>query len=396
MTETPNFPRGDLSPAEGISLSSATGVAGNFLNANLNVLAGNGGHPNTRSMASELTATCSVALADGAVGSVHLMPFGRNTGRDGRGPFVLRDKVHAAQVIKTTVAYQRGADLPIDYEHQTQRAPRHVQPRPAAGWIKADGLHVGPNGIWGRVEWTTTASQHLNRREYRYLSPVFQHAMDGSVLRIVGAALTNLPNLELTALASQGATMDTLTSAKTLLGLDGADDATFLKTCDDLAKLTQAFVKHLGLPSGTGAAGVMDALMKRTTADTTATASQSPDLSASVAAIQAVASQAETYRQQLSQAQIDTAVAAAMQAGKISPAMREWATALASQSPESFQAFTSSMPPVFSHLFASDFSGRPPSPLKDGDANDGLAPGQIAVCSQMGLSPDDYRKTLKG
>jgi hypothetical protein len=54
------------------------------------------------------------------------------------------------------------------------------------------------------------------------------------------------------------------------------------------------------------------------------------------------------------------------------------------------------MPPVFAHLFASDFSGRPPSPPKDGDANGGLAPGQIAVCSQMGLSPDDYRKTLKG
>lgn len=348
----------------------------------------------------EYTARCSMSLPAGAPDRVHLLPFGTVYGRDGRGPYTLRDKAHAAQVIAATKAHQRGADLPVDYEHQTQMALQNGRPAPAAGWIKADRLEAGPNGIWGAVEWTATSSKHLENREYRYLSPVFNHTKDGTVLRIVGAALTNLPNLELTALASQGATMpgDTLTSAKALLGLDGADDATFLACCGNLAKMTQALVKHLGLPPETSAAGVLDALMQganKTTAPDTATASQAPELAA-LAAIQAIASQAESYRQQISQVQVDQAVAAAMREGKISPAMKPWATALASQSPESFSGFLNSMPPVFADLMKSAFAGRPAVPPTSGSNPAGLTTSQLAVCSQMGMSPEDYSKTLKG
>lgn len=348
----------------------------------------------------ELTATCSMSLPAGAPDRVHLLPFGTVLGRDGRGPYTLRDKAHAAQVIAVTKAAQGATDLPIDYEHQNQLAPPHVKPRPAAGWLKPNSLEVGPNGIWGRVEWTATAAQQLGERAYRYLSPVFNHATDGTVLRIVGAALTHFPNLELTALASQGATMpgDTLTSAKALLGLDGADDATFLKVCGDLAKLTKAFVTHLGLPADTGAAGVMDALMQKANSQpppTTATASQAPEVLAAVEAIQAVASQAQAYREQLSQAQVDKAVSAAMDAGQVSPAMRGWATALASQDPDAFQGFLKTMPPVFAAMLKSDFSNRPAAPPANGDGS-GLNAGQLAVCSQMGMSPEDYRKNMEG
>lgn len=323
---------------------------------------------------------------------IHLLPFGRHVGRDGRGPYVLRDMAHAKQVIAATVAHQRGADLPIDYEHQSQLAPPSVSARPAAGWIKANNLEVGPNGIWGKVEWTATASQHIDRREYRYISPVFRYATNGAVARIVGAALTNFPNLELTALASQGATMDTLTSAKALLGLNGADDATFLRTCDDLVKLTKAIVVQFGLAADTSPAELLDALMQRANA-ATATASQAPDLSASIAAIQAVANQAETYRQQISQVQVETAVATAMATGKISPAMREWATALASQNPDSFQAFMATIPPIFAHLVKSPFEGKAAIPTGGNHAS-GLSDHQIAICRQMNVSPDAYAKNI--
>ncbi|WP_096700049.1 phage protease [Magnetospirillum sp. 15-1] len=350
-------------------------------------------------MTTELIATCSMTLAAGAPDRVHLLPFGTVQGRDGRGPYTVRDKAHAAQVIAATKAHQRGADLPVDYEHQNQLAPPHVKPRPAAGWVKWDSLEIGPNGIWGRVEWTATAAQHLGERAYRYLSPVFNHTQDGTVLRIVGAALTNFPNLaEITALASQGATMPgyTLTSAKALMGMAAADDATFLKCCGDLAKLTKAFVTQLGLPAETDAAGLLDALMQKAkNPPAVATASQTPEMAATLEALQAVASQAETYRQQLSQAQVDKAVSDAMGAGQISPAMRDWATALASQAPDSFDTFVKTMPPIFANLFKSDFEGRPAMPPTD-DASCGLSAGQLAVCSQMGVSPEDYRKNLKG
>jgi len=346
-------------------------------------------------MTGDLIASCSVALSDGMAGEAHLMPFGRNVGRDGRGPYVLRDMDHARQVIATTAAYQRGADLPIDYEHQNQRAPASVPARPAAGWIKAEGLTVGPTGIWGRVEWTATAAAHIGKREYRYLSPVFTHTPDGTVLRIVGAGLTAFPNLELTALASQGATMDTLTSAKALLGLDAADDTTFLKTVGDLVKLSKVFVAQLGLPPDTGPAGLLDALTQRANERGATTAAQAPDLSATVAVIQALASQAETYRQQVTQAKVDDLVSAAMSAGKVTPAMRPWLTALAHQDFDTFKGLVNSLPPAFAHLFTSDFKDRPPMPPGSGTAPSGLSPGQLAVCSQLGLSSDEYSQTLK-
>lgn len=322
-------------------------------------------------------------------------------GRDGRGPYILRDKTHAAQVIAATKAFQRGADLPLDYEHQSQRAPVYVTPRPASGWVKWDSLVVGPSGIWGDVEWTAKASQHLTNRDYRYFSPVFWGdgpESTGNLVRIVGGALTNFPNIDLPALASQGATMpgDTLTSAKALLGMDGADDTAFLKCVGDLAKLTTAFVTHLGLPPDTGAAGLLDALTQRAKAPAEATAAQATE--SALAAIQAVASQAETYRKQLSQTEIDKAVSDAMAAGKLSPAMRPWAVALASQTPESFTAFTKAMPAIFAHLVdpaARQMAGRTAAP-PTGEGEHGLTAGQLAVCSQMNVSPEDYRKTVKG
>ncbi len=339
----------------------------------------------------ELLATCSIALPSGPPKLVHLLPFGTHRGRDGKGPYTVRDKEHAAQIIAATKTYQRGADLPVDYEHQNQLRP-DLTVKPASGWIKPDSLVVGPNGIWGSAEWTATASQGIAKKEFRYFSPVFTHDQQGDVIRIVGGALTHFPNLELTALASQGATMpgDTMTSAKALLGLDGADDATFLKCCGDLAKLTKAFVTRLGLPAETGASGLLEALTQKFP-EKTATASQ--DLHV-IAAIQAVASQANAYREQLSQAQVDKAVSAAMTAGKLSPAMEEWATALASQDPTSFAAFTAAMPPIFANLFKSDFAGRPFSPQTDDPT--GLTAGQLAVCSQMGVSPEQYKSNLEG
>lgn len=347
-------------------------------------------------MTREYLATCTMSMPSGAPDKVHLLPFGTVRGRDGRGPYTLRDKAHAAKVIAASRDYQRGADMPVDYEHQSQLAPPHVLPRPAAGWLKADGLEIGPNGIWGRVEWTATASAMLDDRAYRYLSPVFNHAEDGTVLRIVGAALTNFPNLELTALASQGASMapDTLTSAKALLGLESADDQTFLQTCGDLAKLVKAFVTRLGLPPETSPAGLMAALMEKA-GGVQATASQTDDLAATIQAVQAVASQAEILRRQVSQAQVDTMVSAAMQAGKVSPGMKPWAMALASQAPDSFAEFLATMPPIFGHIVNPTPLPGQIRPNRDGNTA-GLTSGQLAVCSRMGIAPEDYAKNLKG
>src|SRR5216683_1020944 len=55
----------------------------------------------------------------------------------------------------------------------------------------------------GRVEWTKHGAAALATREYRYVSPVFEHDEKGAVVRLVRAALTNNPNLYLKAIAAR-------------------------------------------------------------------------------------------------------------------------------------------------------------------------------------------------
>jgi phage I-like protein len=138
---------------------------------------------------------------------VHLMPNGEIDARDGR-KFRL-DQPDA--VIALTK--QLGMDLPIDFDHAIDLAAPGT-PAPAAGWIKT--LEPRGDGIWGRTEWTERGAASLRSREYRYLSPVFEHLKgSNAVTRILRAALTNNPALHLTAVASN----DVRTSLATAYGL---------------------------------------------------------------------------------------------------------------------------------------------------------------------------------
>ncbi|WP_259304674.1 phage protease [Thermomonas sp. S9] len=126
---------------------------------------------------------------------VHLIPAGVFSGRDGRGPYTL----DAAAVLEAFARH--GADLPIDYEHQSLTATDKAGPVPAAGWITA--LDMREDGLWARVTWTPQAAALLAAREYRYLSPVFMHRQDGAIVELVGAGLTHTPNLHLRAAAAR-------------------------------------------------------------------------------------------------------------------------------------------------------------------------------------------------
>jgi phage I-like protein len=89
-----------------------------------------------------------------------------------------------------------------DYEHSSEhRAPMGLD-APAAGWI--DRLEIRTGAIWGHVEWTAQARQRIEAREYRFVSPVFTyHKADSRIAALQSVALTNQPNLKLTALNSQ-------------------------------------------------------------------------------------------------------------------------------------------------------------------------------------------------
>lgn len=154
---------------------------------------------------------------------VHLLPSGEFKARDGRGPWLMDDP---ESVIQQTKLYAGINQLPVDYEHQIDLSAKNGQPAPAAGWIQ--GLQSRDDGIWGLVKWTDKATEFLSAKEYKYLSPVMNYTKDGNVVRIIRAALTNNPALEMTALAKAKDVKDNqndsiksdLSEISQLLGLD--------------------------------------------------------------------------------------------------------------------------------------------------------------------------------
>ena len=86
---------------------------------------------------------------------------------------------------------RRGKDLVVDYEHQTTSG----QKAPAAGWVKQ--LKKTDQGLVAIMNyWTDTAKEHLEKGEYRYMSPVIKGSRSMKNWTILHSiALTNHPAL---------------------------------------------------------------------------------------------------------------------------------------------------------------------------------------------------------
>lgn len=342
----------------------------------------------------------SVAAGGGLPERVHLLPIGTVTGKDGRGPYVVRDQAHARQVVAATQAWHKGAPVPVDYDHQTLNTAANGKPNPAAAWIT--GFQVDDKGVWGTVEWTAAAAAQIKDRAFRFISPVFAHDPAGAVTRIWHAAVTNLPNLELTAFAAQalqphGVPMDELLKKlREAYGL-AADATAETVVAHAQAQATAAKAVTATLATTAKALGLDD----KATADQIAAAAQTaaaqatagtPDLgqyvpmaqytalSATVAALQARMVKDEAS------AEVDKAVAA----GKIAPATKEHMLAWASQDLAAFKTFVEASPVIVTPG-GTGVAGGPPAA-----ASGGLSDVEIAACSQMGVLIEDFKKTREG
>jgi phage I-like protein len=245
---------------------------------------------------------------------VHLIPAGTFSGRDGRGPYTLD-----AQAVLDAFA-ANGADLPIDYDHQSLTAEEKAGPVPAAGWIKE--LAAREDGIWARVEWTPRAAELLAHREYRYLSPVFRYrAKNGRVVVLTGAGLTHNPNLYLQAAASRKET-PTMTIPEKLAALLGVPADC---TEDEAVAACQRLIDE------------REAAHRR-----------EPDPAQYVPVVlhKQVADQLAALQADLARREAEAAVEAAMSARKVSPGMRDWALDYASRDLEGFRAFVAAAPEI--------------------------------------------------
>lgn len=264
-------------------------------------------------------------------GRIQLLPYGEFRAVDGR-PFdvpawyLTENNGHDV----AQLANQSQTQLVVDYEHQTLHKEKNGQPAPAAGWIR--WVEFTPKGLFADVEWTERATSLIQSREYRYISAVFVYDTKGYVRKLLHAALTNNPALhgmdEVLAAAStqffnqyKENTMNEL--LQQLFGLPNADE-TELKAV--LTALLAAKPQAVAL-----SADVFTQLADKDNKIAALTAqaknTAQPDLTqyAPISVVQELQSQVAALTAQRDADKGADLIQAALTAGKLLPAQKEWA-----------------------------------------------------------------------
>ena len=97
-----------------------------------------------------------------------------------------------AQSTAEGARFRNMPKIPLDWNHAIERYAAAAHQAAAAGWIVA--RQYGPNGVWGRVEWTKRGAESVAGHEVRYILPVLMLNAANEVLK--SAALTNTPDLK--------------------------------------------------------------------------------------------------------------------------------------------------------------------------------------------------------
>lgn len=319
---------------------------------------------------------------------IHVLPAGRFVGRDGRGPYALEN---AQAVIAASLDQAMPKGIPMDYEHQTENAPKNGQPAPASGWITA--LEAREDGVWAHVEWTERAAAFIRAGEYRYVSPVFFYdKKTGAIHAIESVALTNLPNLGgLKAIATKEKSMNGL---KERLGL--SPDATDVEVSQALAALVaerdglKAAMREIGKaaqcedadPSGLG---------KAVAALAQAAAKPDPARYVPIDLYNAAGRELAELKAAQSAAKAESLVDAARVSGKVTPAMLAWAKDYASKDPEGFSVWAANAPDMRPN--GGRASGTQAAGPEGGKV--ALSAVQKAICTAMGVDETQYAEEAK-
>lgn len=291
----------------------------------------------------------------------HLLPAGEFSGRDGRGPY----KTNPQSILDAYTSW--GMPLAIDYEHQGINTVDNGQPAPAAGWITA--LQAREDGIWGKVDWTDKAAAMISAGEYKYLSPVFDHDKTGAILRLVGAGLTNNPNLYLTAIArramqSQENRMDDLLERFIYmlnLPVTSTPDevVAHLQRVIDGVKNADATVAQmrqlLGLADDAAPEAVAQAMQARIAA-----AEPDPGKYVPRAEFERVSHALSDIRAERDAEVADRLVNTAMSEGKVSPGMEAWARSYCARDRAGFEKYLETAPVIVAPGAAHRHAGSAP------------------------------------
>jgi phage I-like protein len=283
----------------------------------------------------------------------------------------------------------------IDIDHGTQTRGDSK----AAAWIEEMKPH-GPNGetgIWGRIEGTPAGKAALAAKDYRFFSPTFLHDATRVVTKIIGGSLVNNPALDdIPALAStQEITLDELLmKLRKALGL--ADTATADDVLSAIATLNNnavataaaqqllAAASGLALAAGTQLSTDQVAAICAKLKTPAATGDQAQQIATLSQKVTDLTERLNTALLSQNAKSAEDKVNEGIAAGKIAPALKDEMIALCKAEPAKFEAMLAKAPVI---VVAGKLPGQP---VAEGE----LTEDQLALCAQLNIKPEDYKKTL--
>lgn len=318
------------------------------------------------------------------VREIMLLPAGefRTADGSGRPEEVAAWRLTAEIAARVIARAARSSKMVVDYEHQTLNAAKNGLPAPASGWIDRATLSWREgDGLYAQVEWTEKAAQMIAAGEYRYLSPVFAYdKRTGEVLALRHVALVNDPGLDMQAVA-----------------LSAYSDFSTEEEPQMLEKLLAA----LGLSATAGEAEALSAIVSlKSQADSAAAKvaeiaalkSQAPDPAqyVAVATMHAIQAENTSLKAQLNDIEVSAVVTAALAAGQLLPAQKEWAEDLGKANLAALKSYVEKTP-ANPALAAMQTQGK----AAVGEGIAALSAAELAICKNMGQDPVEFAKSLK-
>lgn len=358
----------------------------------------------SRSPVAVAVAALAVDLSSVSPREFRILPAGEFSSWDGRPAecpaWVMTDE-DGARLVADAAARQSA--YVIDYDHQTLRAKENGQAAVAAGWYKSLEWRSGDGLYIIEPDWTALAAQRIEAKEFRYVSPVFSYdKQTGRVLQLYHAALTNNPGVDgLTDLAVLAADFLTTPSAEEKPMDELLEQLRWLlnlpvgATAEDVQAQLQKLIDQLK-GAGTAAANFdLAAHLKDRSAQIAALSAQveSPDPArfVPIASFKEVQTALAKLSAQVNQEKVDGLISGGLASGKLTPSAEAWARDLGKKDIAALSAFLDVATPVVVPG-GTQTGGNDPAGGNPGVA--ALSAEALKVCEQLGVSVDDYRKTL--